>query len=74
MAHAYAALGEKAKALAWLRRYDVRRDQHFQMHLRCDPPFDPLADDPAFRALLTLPRPLPVRLARIGILRLTSRL
>ncbi len=57
MAHAYSALGEKAKALAWLRRYDVRRDQHFQMHLRCDPPFDPLADDPTFRALLTLPRP-----------------
>jgi len=57
MAHAYSALGEKAKAIAWLRRYEVRRDQHFQMHLRCDPPFDPLADDPAFRALLTLPRP-----------------
>ncbi len=57
MAHAYAALGGTAKALAWLRRYEVRRDQHFQMHLRCDPPFDPIADESGFRALLTSPRP-----------------
>jgi tetratricopeptide (TPR) repeat protein len=57
LAIGYAALGEKSKALKWLRSYDVRRDQHFQMHLRCDPPFDAIADDPAFRALLTTPRP-----------------
>jgi serine/threonine protein kinase len=57
LAEGFAAMGEKGKALAWLRRYEVRRDLYFQMHLRCDPPFDPLADDPAFRALLTLPRP-----------------
>ncbi|HEV8363153.1 MAG TPA: hypothetical protein VGQ52_06525 [Gemmatimonadaceae bacterium] len=57
LAQGYAALGEKRKARAWLRRYEVRRDLYFQMHLRSDPPFDPLADDRAFRALLTVPRP-----------------
>lgn len=58
-AHAWSALGERDSALAWLRRYSPAADLHFQLHLRCDPPFDPLAADPRFRALLVKPRPEP---------------
>jgi len=57
VAQAWAALGEGDKALAWLDRYQPRRDLHFQLHLRCDPPFDSIAADPRFRALLIQPRP-----------------
>jgi tetratricopeptide (TPR) repeat protein len=57
IAQAYAELGEADKALAWLTRYQPRRDLHFQLHLRCDPPFDAVAADPRFRALLIRPRP-----------------
>jgi tetratricopeptide (TPR) repeat protein len=57
IAHAYAAINERDKALDWLKRYTPRGDVHFQLHLRCDPPFDPIADDPRFKALLTMPRP-----------------
>ena len=57
IAHAYAAIKERDKALDWLKRYSPRRDVHFQLHLRCDPPFDPIANDPRFKALLTMPRP-----------------
>jgi tetratricopeptide (TPR) repeat protein len=57
VAQAYAELGEADKALAWLDRFQPRRDLHFQLHLRCDPPFDPIAADPRFRALLIQPRP-----------------
>ena len=57
MAQAYAALGDTEGALAWLTRYQPRRDLHFQLHLRCDPPFDPIAGDPRFQALLIRPRP-----------------
>ena len=57
MAQAYAALGEATQAVNWLRRYDPAEDLHFQLHLRCDPPFDPLASDPRFRSLLgSVPR------------------
>jgi len=57
VAQAHAALGDVEGALAWLTRYQPRRDLHFQLHLRCDPPFDPIAGDPRFQALLIQPRP-----------------
>jgi hypothetical protein len=44
-------------AIAWLRRFTPSNDLHFQLHLRCDAPFDPIAGDPGFRALLLAPRP-----------------
>jgi len=56
-AQAYAALGDVRSAFSWLSRYQPRRDLHFQLHLRCDPAFDPIADDPAFKVLLTASRP-----------------
>ena len=56
-AQAWAALGDLDRAVTWLRRYSPAADLHFQLHLRCDPPFDPLASDPRFRALLVRPRP-----------------
>ena len=52
IAAAYAALGEVSPALAWLDRYRPARDLHFQLHLRLDPPLDPLRREPRFRALL----------------------
>jgi tetratricopeptide (TPR) repeat protein/tRNA A-37 threonylcarbamoyl transferase component Bud32 len=57
MAQPYAALGDPAHAAAWLERYKPSADLHFQLHIRCDPPFDPIADHPRFRALLLVPRP-----------------
>ena len=57
LASAHSRLGETDKALLWLSRYQPRRDLHFQLHLRCDPPFDPIAGDPRFQALLIRPRP-----------------
>jgi tetratricopeptide (TPR) repeat protein len=57
VAEAHAGLGEVNRALAWLSRYQPRRDLHFQLHLRCDPPLDPLRRDPRFQSLLTLPQP-----------------
>lgn len=59
LAHAYAALGDAAHAVAWLRRYTPREDLHFQLHLRCDPPFAPIKRDPGFRALLLVARGRP---------------
>jgi hypothetical protein len=53
LAHVYAALGDVRSAVNWLSRYQPRGDLHFQHHLRCDPPFDPISSEPAFRALLT---------------------
>jgi tetratricopeptide (TPR) repeat protein len=59
MAQVYAALGDADRAVAWLTRYQPRGSLHFQLHLRCDPPFDPIVSDRRFRSLLTLPAPLP---------------
>ena len=57
LAQAHAALGQADQALGWFTRYEPRGDIHFQFHLRCDPPFDALRDDPRFQALLTQPSP-----------------
>ena len=52
LAEAYAGLGDANGSVAVLVRYAPREDLHFQLHLRCDPPFDPIAGDPRFKALL----------------------
>ena len=57
LAQAYAGLGDRDRAIAWLRRYAPRNDLHFQLHLRCDPPFAAIEADPRFRSLLLAPRP-----------------
>jgi tetratricopeptide (TPR) repeat protein len=57
LAQAYTAIDDVGRALRWLERYQPSGDTHFQLHLRCDPPFDPIADDPRFRRLLARPRP-----------------
>lgn len=57
LAQAWAALGDADRAMAWLRRVQPVGDAHFQLHLRCDPPFRPLEKDPRFKALLRRPRP-----------------
>ena len=57
LSQAHAALGRADEALAILARYALRDDLHFQLHLRCDPPFDPLATDPRFLAMLAARRP-----------------
>lgn len=61
LAQVYAALGEVDRAVQWLTRYATRRDLHFQLHLRCDPPFDPIRGDQRFRSLLISPAPPPGR-------------
>jgi tetratricopeptide (TPR) repeat protein len=58
LAEVHAALGDIDNALLALGRYEVTRDLHFQLHLRCSPTFGPLERDPRFRALLVIPRPL----------------
>jgi tetratricopeptide (TPR) repeat protein len=57
LATAYAGLGDATRAVAWLDRYAVRDDLHFQLHLRCDPNLAPIERDPRFRKLLLKPRP-----------------
>jgi hypothetical protein len=59
MAQPYAALGDADHAIAWLRRYTPMADTHFQLHMRCDPPFDAIANDSRFRSLLIIPKPAP---------------
>jgi tetratricopeptide (TPR) repeat protein len=59
LSQAAAALGQVDRALAYLRAYAPRADLHFQLHLRCDPLFDPIAGDVRFKALLLRPRPGP---------------
>lgn len=59
LAHAYAAMGQPERALTWLGRYEIPRDLHFQLHLRCDPPLEALHSLPRFRALLLRPPPRP---------------
>ncbi len=56
VAKVYAALQNADRAVRWLSRYEVQRDLHYQMHIRCDPPFEPIANDKRFQALLTIPR------------------
>ena len=56
-AHAYAALGDTDRAMHWLASFAPAGDLHFQLHLRCDPSFDPISGDPRFRALLVRERP-----------------
>ena len=48
----YAALGDVAGAVSWLRRYPMQQDLHFQLHVRCDGPFAASANDPRYRALV----------------------
>jgi tetratricopeptide (TPR) repeat protein len=55
LAHAYTGLNLPGPAIGWLYRYSTPGDLHFQLHLRCDPPLDPLHENPRFRALLLLP-------------------
>ncbi len=55
LAQGYAALGDADGAVRWLGRYERQGDLHYQLHLRCDPPFAPITADPRFRALLTPP-------------------
>ena len=57
MAQAYAALGDRDRAIGWLEQYAPSADLHFQLHLRCDPPMAPLASDPRFQRMLSMPRP-----------------
>jgi len=54
---AHAGLGDVTGALRWLSRVEALHDLHFQLHLRCDPPFDPIAADRRFQQLLLMPRP-----------------
>ena len=52
VAEAWAALGERDRAIALLRRFVDPSDLHFQLHLRRDPGMQPLRSDPRFTALL----------------------
>jgi tetratricopeptide (TPR) repeat protein len=49
---ALAAVGDKARAIRLLERYEPRKDAHYQFHLVRDPLLDPLRSLPAFTALL----------------------
>ncbi len=57
LAQVHVALGDPDKALAWLARFRPVGSRHFQIHLRCDPPLDPIRRDSRFQALLILPAP-----------------
>jgi tetratricopeptide (TPR) repeat protein len=52
IAQVYAALGDAASAVSWLRWYPTQQDLHFQLHARCDAPFAAIASDPRYRAVL----------------------
>ena len=56
VAKAYVALGDVGRSLEVLSAYQPTRDAHFQLHLRCEPPFAALVRDQRFRALLVIPR------------------
>ena len=57
VAEAYAGLEIVEGALKWLVRYSPSADLHFQLHLRCDAPFEAIEDDPRFRSLLIAESP-----------------
>jgi tetratricopeptide (TPR) repeat protein/tRNA A-37 threonylcarbamoyl transferase component Bud32 len=59
LSEAYVRLGQTDRALRLLREYQPVRDLHFQLHLRCDPPFDAMRTDARFRALLVREAPAP---------------
>ena len=50
LAFAYAALGDKDRALEWPEKGIERRD--FMVFIKVDPKLDPLRSDPRFAALL----------------------
>ena len=52
LADGWLAVGDTARAFSWLERYRPRRDAHFQMHLRDEPAFDGVRQDPRFLALV----------------------
>jgi Tfp pilus assembly protein PilF/tRNA A-37 threonylcarbamoyl transferase component Bud32 len=49
---AFAAVGDTARAYAWLARYTPRSDVHFQLHLKRDPPLA-WVHDPRYRSILS---------------------
>jgi tetratricopeptide (TPR) repeat protein len=51
IAEAHAALGDVDAAIGWLTRYP-QRDLHYQLHLRCDPPFAVIAPDRRYQSLV----------------------
>ena len=55
VAGAYAALGDVGRAVEVLARFQPRASLHFQIHLRCDPPFDAIRANPKFQALMIKP-------------------
>jgi hypothetical protein len=57
LAAAHAGLGDADGAVEWLQRFTPAADLHFQIHLRCDPPFQAIENDERFRALLVMERP-----------------
>jgi hypothetical protein len=57
VAEAHAQAGDAAGAMRLLGKYAPSGDLHFQLHLRCDPMFDPIAGDARFRALVLKARP-----------------
>ena len=52
VAQAWAELGDPGPVVRWLEKYDRPRDLHFQLHLRCDPPFDRIRAKSGYAALL----------------------
>jgi hypothetical protein len=57
VAQSYAVLGHTERALRILESYSPIADLHLQLHLRCDPPLDPIALNRRFQALLIRSRP-----------------
>jgi tRNA A-37 threonylcarbamoyl transferase component Bud32/tetratricopeptide (TPR) repeat protein len=55
LAQGFAAAAQPDSAIGWLERYSPAEDLHFQTHLRCDPPFDPIRRDHRFQALIRRP-------------------
>jgi tetratricopeptide (TPR) repeat protein len=52
VAAGYTAIGDTARSLGILERYEPRGDMHFQLHLHCDAGLDPLRAMPRFDALI----------------------